>query len=88
MIARDPMEPQMSDDLMFENNRFSRKIRYVIVNRRRPLSDEVCALCGGEFKQGYAREFPTTLLYCDRQCLERHASIRFRAAAIPARRAS
>ena len=79
----------MSDDLIFENNRgFSRKIRYVIVNRRRPLIDEVCALCGGEFEQGYAREFPTTLLYCDRQCLERHASIRFRAAAIPGRKAS
>jgi hypothetical protein len=54
-------------------SRFLRRIRFVLVNGRAPLTDAECALCGIKIEKGYVRKAQTRLLYCDAQCFVGHA---------------
>jgi hypothetical protein len=58
----------MSTDLTFATGRFSRAIRFVLVNDRVPRMEQHCALCGGLIEKGYVRDSQTRLAYCDTQC--------------------
>jgi len=44
------------------------RTRFVLVNDRLPHADEHCTMCGGIVDNGYIRDFPTRLIYCDMQC--------------------
>ena len=58
----------MSTDLTFATDRFSKAIRFVLVNNRVPRTGQHCALCGGPIETGYVRDSQTRLIYCDTQC--------------------
>jgi hypothetical protein len=58
----------VSNDLTVATGRFSKWIRFVLVNNRVPRTDEHCALCGGLIEKGYVRDSQTRLIYCDAQC--------------------
>jgi hypothetical protein len=51
------------------------RLRFVLVNNRRPRAKSECALCGTKIEQSYLRELSTGLLYCDPQCLAGHRRI-------------
>jgi hypothetical protein len=58
----------MSTDLSYTTVRFSRAIRFVVVNNRVPRTDQHCALCGCLLEKGYIRDSQTRLIYCDTRC--------------------
>jgi hypothetical protein len=58
----------VSNDLTVATGRFSKWIRFVLVNNRVPRMDQHCALCGGLIEKGYVRDSRTQLIYCDTQC--------------------
>jgi hypothetical protein len=58
----------VSNDLTVATGRFSKWIRFVLVNNRVPRMDQHCALCGGLIEKGYVRDSRTRLIYCDAQC--------------------
>jgi hypothetical protein len=58
----------VSNDLTVATGRFSKWIRFVLVNNRVPRMDQHCALCGGLIEKGYVRDSQTRLIYCDTQC--------------------
>ena len=58
----------MSTDLSYATGRFSRAIRFVLINNRVPRMDQHCALCGRLMEKGYVRDVQTRLIYCDTQC--------------------
>jgi hypothetical protein len=55
-------------DLTIATSTFPRPIRFVLVNKRVPRTLQHCALCGGLIEEGYIRDSPTRLIYCDMQC--------------------
>ena len=69
-------------------DRFLRPMIYVLVNHRVPRTDLHCALCGGDFQEGYIRELQTRLPYCDAQCLAGHARMGMRVIEDRSRKAS
>ena len=58
----------MSTNLSYATGRFSRAIRFVLVNYRVPRTDQHCALCGRLMEKGYVRDSQTRLIYCDTEC--------------------
>ena len=58
----------VSNDLTVATGRFSKWIRFVLVNNRVPRMDQHCALCGGLIDKGYVRDSRTQLIYCDTHC--------------------
>jgi hypothetical protein len=58
----------VSSDLTVATGRFSKGIRFVLVNNRVPRMDQHCALCSGLIEKGYVRDSRTQLIYCDTQC--------------------
>jgi hypothetical protein len=62
------MDVEMSTDLGYATGRFSRAIRFVLVNNRVPHTDQHCALCGCLLEKGYVRDSQTRLIYCDTRC--------------------
>jgi len=60
----------MSIGLTLASGRYSKVVRFVVVNNRIPCSDQRCALCGCPFEKGYVRDLETRLPCCDTQCFE------------------
>src|SRR5215469_7486922 len=58
----------MNTDLSYATDKFSRTIRFVLVNNRVPRSDQHCALCNRLMEKGYVRDSQTRLIYCDTTC--------------------
>ena len=56
----------MSTDLTFDSGRFSKAVRFVVVNNRVQCSDQHCTLGGGLIEKGYVRD-SNQLIYCDTQ---------------------
>jgi len=58
----------MNTDLGYATVRFSRAIRFILVNNRVPRADQHCASCNRLMERGYVRDSQTRLAYCDTQC--------------------
>jgi len=58
----------MNTDLSYATGKFSRTIRFVLVNNRVPRSDQHCALCNRLMEKGYVRDSQTRSIYCDTTC--------------------
>ena len=52
----------VSNDLTVATGRFSKWIRFVLVDNRVPRMDQHCALCGGLIEKGYVRDSWTQLI--------------------------
>ena len=63
----------MCNGLTLDSGRYSKAVRFAVVNNRVPCSDQRCALCGSLIEKGYVRDLETRLPYCDTQCFEVHA---------------
>jgi hypothetical protein len=58
----------MGTDPSYATGRFSRPIRFVLVNNRVPRENQHCALCNRFMEKGYVRDSQTRLIYCNTQC--------------------